>query len=152
MLDHANWQQLVTHRCSELLTNMNSLQISVFLGFVLDCSASIHLLQRRQQPGARLHQVAKQVSNSATYPRQSRELLLWLQLGNVHLDNEAADMNVSAVASAAVDIAATALDSALLSVERTVERSQQKPEVMLLALLYIELKCSCCTSRHGNEG
>lgn len=55
--------------------------------------------------------------------------LLWLQLGNVHLDNEAADMNVSAVALAAVDIAATALDSALLSVERTVERSQQRPEV-----------------------
>lgn len=38
-------------------------------------------------------------------------------------------MNVSAVALAAVDIAATALDSALLSVERTVERSQQRPEV-----------------------
>ena len=56
-------------------------------------------------------------------------LLGGLQLGNVHLDNEAADMNVSAVALAAVDIAATALDSALLSVERTVERSQQKPEV-----------------------
>lgn len=55
--------------------------------------------------------------------------LLWLQLGNVHLDNEAANMNVSAVALAAVDIAATALDSALLSVERTVERSQQRPEV-----------------------
>lgn len=53
-----------------------------------------------------------------------------LQLSNVHLDNEAADMNVSAVALAAVDIAATALDSALLSVERTVERSQQRPEVM----------------------
>ena len=52
-----------------------------------------------------------------------------LQLGNVHLDHEAADMNVSAVALAAVDIAATALDSALLSVERTVERSQQRPEV-----------------------
>ena len=55
--------------------------------------------------------------------------MLWLQLGNVHLDNKAADMNVSAVALAAVDIAATALDSALLSVERTVERSQQRPEV-----------------------
>ena len=55
--------------------------------------------------------------------------LLWLQLGHVHLDSEAADMNVSAVALAAVDIAATALDSALLSVERTVERSQQRPEV-----------------------
>lgn len=54
---------------------------------------------------------------------------LWLQLGNVHLDHEAADMNVSAVALAAVDIAATALDSALLTVERTVERSQQRPEV-----------------------
>lgn len=52
-----------------------------------------------------------------------------LQLGNVHLDHEAADMNVSAVALAAVDIAATALDSALLTVERTVERSQQRPEV-----------------------
>ena len=52
-----------------------------------------------------------------------------LQLGGVHADADAADMNVSAVALAAVDIAATALDSALLSVERTVERSQQKPEV-----------------------
>ena len=47
----------------------------------------------------------------------------------MHADADAADMNVSAVALAAVDIAATALDSALLSVERTVERSQQKPEV-----------------------
>lgn len=47
----------------------------------------------------------------------------------MHLDHEAADMNVSAVALAAVDIAATALDSALLTVERTVERSQQRPEV-----------------------
>lgn len=52
-----------------------------------------------------------------------------LQLGGVHPDLQAADMNVSAVALAAVDIAATALDSALLSVERTVERSQQRPEV-----------------------
>lgn len=52
-----------------------------------------------------------------------------VQLGDVHADSEPADMNVSAVALAAVDIAATALDSALLSVERTVERSQQKPEV-----------------------
>ena len=43
-------------------------------------------------------------------------------------------MNVSAVALAAVDIAATALDSALLSVERTVERSQQRPEVRQLAV------------------
>ncbi|KAL0050456.1 hypothetical protein WJX82_011533 [Trebouxia sp. C0006] len=51
------------------------------------------------------------------------------QLGGVHADGETADMNVSAVALAAVDIAATALDSALLSVERTVERSQQHPEV-----------------------
>ncbi|KAA6420194.1 MAG: hypothetical protein FRX49_09857 [Trebouxia sp. A1-2] len=51
------------------------------------------------------------------------------QLGGVHADGETANMNVSAVALAAVDIAATALDSALLSVERTVERSQQRPEV-----------------------
>lgn len=66
------------------------------------------------------------------YGRSASLDLLWLQLGNVHLDNEAADMNVSAVALAAVDIAATALDSALLSVERTVERSQQRPEVSKL--------------------
>jgi len=33
-----------------------------------------------------------------------------------------------------VDIAATALDSALLSVERTVERSQQRPEVVFTKL------------------
>ena len=51
-----------------------------------------------------------------------------LQLGDVHLDGGAADMNVSAIALAAVAIAATALDSALLGVERTVERSQQLPE------------------------
>lgn len=55
--------------------------------------------------------------------------MLTLQLGGVHADGQTADMNVSAVALAAVDIAATALDSALLSVERTVERSQQRPEV-----------------------
>ena len=55
-----------------------------------------------------------------------------LQLGGVRADLQAADMNVSAVALAAVDIAATALDSALLSVERTVERSQQRPEVGVL--------------------
>ena len=54
-----------------------------------------------------------------------------MQLGGVHADGETADMNVSAVALAAVDIAATALDSALLSVERTVERSQQHPEVIV---------------------
>ena len=56
--------------------------------------------------------------------------LVPLQLGGVHADGETANMNVSAVALAAVDIAATALDSALLSVERTVERSQQRPEVI----------------------
>ena len=66
--------------------------------------------------------------------------MLWLQLGNVHLDNKAADMNVSAVALAAVDIAATALDSALLSVERTVERSQQRPEVSNHA---VKVVCVC---------
>ena len=57
--------------------------------------------------------------------------LVPLQLGGVHADGETANMNVSAVALAAVDIAATALDSALLSVERTVERSQQRPEVII---------------------
>lgn len=62
-----------------------------------------------------------------------------LQLGNVHPDHEAADMNVSAVALAAVDIAATALDSALLTVERTVERSQQRPEVRKLGELTVHV-------------
>ncbi len=57
--------------------------------------------------------------------------LVPVQLGGVHADGQTADMNVSAVALAAVDIAATALDSALLSVERTVERSQQRPEVIV---------------------
>ena len=63
----------------------------------------------------------------------------------MHADAEAADMNVSAVALAAVDIAATALDSALLSVERTVERSQQKPEVSAQMRTATWLQCFAAT-------
>lgn len=69
---------------------------------------------------------------SITCKTPSQKVVMHLQLGGVRADLQAADMNVSAVALAAVDIAATALDSALLSVERTVERSQQRPEVGVL--------------------
>ena len=67
-----------------------------------------------------------------------------LQLGGVHADGETANMNVSAVALAAVDIAATALDSALLSVERTVERSQQRPEVIITKQHDKAYRHACC--------
>ena len=76
-----------------------------------------------------------------------------LQLGGVHADGDTADMNVSAVALAAVDIAATALDSALLSVERTVERSQQRPEVYVIEQHDAGLQTCllhAVQTRHGN--
>ena len=52
-------------------------------------------------------------------------------------------VNISSVAQAAVDIAATALNTALLSAEQTVEKTQQKPEVGSLWKLCI-IRSSFC--------
>lgn len=52
-----------------------------------------------------------------------------LQLDGVKLEGEGGSMNVSAVALAAVDIAASVVDAALLNVQRTVAKSMQQPEV-----------------------
>lgn len=52
-----------------------------------------------------------------------------LQLDGIKVEGEGGSMNVSAVAMAAVDIAASVVDAALLNVQRTVAKSMEKPEV-----------------------
>ena len=52
-----------------------------------------------------------------------------LQLDGIKVEGEGGSMNVSAVAMAAVDIAASVVDAALLNVQRTVAKSMEQPEV-----------------------
>ena len=54
---------------------------------------------------------------------------LQLRLRHAAPGQNMSQVNISSVAQAAVDIAATALNTALLSAEQTVEKTQQKPEV-----------------------
>lgn len=57
-----------------------------------------------------------------------------LQLDDIKGEGEPGSMNVSAVALAAVDIAATVVEAALLNVQRTVAKSLQQPEVCMMPL------------------
>lgn len=50
------------------------------------------------------------------------------------MEGEGGSMNVSAVALAAVDIAASVVEAALLNVQRTVAKSLEQPEVHAMPL------------------
>lgn len=63
---------------------------------------------------------------------------VFLQLDGIKVEGEAGSMNVSAVALAAVDIAASVVDAALLNVQRTVAKSMEQPEVgMTICAVYL---------------
>ena len=71
-----------------------------------------------------------------------------LQLDGIKVEGEGGSMNVSAVALAAVDIAASVVDAALLNVQRTVAKSMQQPEVCtrpgLVHIWCLLLICGVC--------
>ena len=68
---------------------------------------------------------------------------LQLRLRHAAPGQNMSKVNISSVAQAAVDIAATALNTALLSAEQTVEKTQQKPEVGSLWKLCIFRSSFC---------